>query len=129
MPHGFKLLYLSLFYTFLFYQIVSMLQLEQIQCFPKQKKVSFDSSRSQRSRISRRNKTVFLTSRRINHTALPRALPFAIPSPPHYLAALLHLPPPLSVLKTFETHMWADGLISHHAGAVSACHKCSVDID
>lgn len=73
---------------------------------------------------------LFLTnpaSRHMNHMALPRALPFAIPSPPQRLAALLQLPPPLTALKSFEAHMWADGLISHHARAVSACHKCSVD--
>lgn len=132
MPRGFKLFYLSPFCIFLFYQTVSTLQMGQIQSFPEQKKVSFDSSRSQWSRISRGNKTVLLTnpaSRHMNHTALPRALPFAIPSPPHRLAALLQLPPPLSVLKSFEAHMWAVGLISHHAGAVSACHECSVDND
>lgn len=70
MPYSFTLFCFAPFCIFRFYQTVS----------------------TQWSWISRGKKKLLTDPpRRMNHTALPRALPFDIPPPPHRLAALLHL--------------------------------------
>lgn len=117
--HGSKPLYLSLFFIFLFYQIVSTLKMEQTQSFPEQKKVSLRLQRESVDKPQEQN-CVFDRSCIQTHDSHGSATCSALCPPPS--SPLCSIPdPPLSVLKSFETHMWADGLMSHHTEAVSAC--------